>query len=116
MKKLHIDIETFSPVDLAKCGVYKYAEHALAAILLFAYSIDGGPVIVIDLMQGEKIPEEVLAALADDSVEKWHSMPLSRGCSSPTGSDGTIRNTSEVTVLTETQSAATLTRHRGDVP
>lgn len=71
MKKLHIDIETFSPVDLAKCGVYKYAEHALAAILLFAYSIDGGPVIVIDLMQGEKIPEEVLAALTNDSVEKW---------------------------------------------
>lgn len=71
MKKLHIDIETFSPVDLAKCGVYKYAEHALAAILLFAYSIDGAPVIVIDLMQGEKIPEEVLAALTDDSVEKW---------------------------------------------
>lgn len=71
MKKLHIDIETFSPVDLAKCGVYKYAEHALAAILLFAYSIDGCPVIVIDLMQGEKIPEEVLAALTDDSVEKW---------------------------------------------
>lgn len=71
MKKLHIDIETFSPVDLAKCGVYKYAEHALAAILLFAYSIDGGPVIVIDLMQGEKIPEEVLAALTDDLVEKW---------------------------------------------
>lgn len=71
MKKLHIDIETFSPVDLAKCGVYKYAEHILAAILLFAYSIDGGPVIVIDLMQGEKIPEEVLAALTDDSVEKW---------------------------------------------
>lgn len=71
MKKLHIDIETFSPVDLTKCGVYKYAEHALAAILLFAYSIDGGPVIVIDLMQGEKIPEEVLAALTNDSVEKW---------------------------------------------
>lgn len=71
MKKLHIDIETFSPVDLAKCGVYKYTEHILAAILLFAYSIDGGPVIVIDLMQGEKIPEEVLAALTDDSVEKW---------------------------------------------
>ena len=71
MKKLHIDIETFSPVDLAKCGVYKYAEHARAAILLFAYSIDGGPVIVIDLMQGEKIPDEVLAALTDDSVEKW---------------------------------------------
>lgn len=71
MKKLHIDIETFSPVDLAKCGVYKYAEHALAAILLFAYSIDSGPVIVIDLMRGDKIPEEVLAALTDDSVEKW---------------------------------------------
>lgn len=71
MKKLHIDIETFSPVDLAKCGVYKYAEHILAVILLFAYSIDGGPVIVIDLMQGEKIPKEVLVALTDDSVEKW---------------------------------------------
>lgn len=71
MKKLHIDIETFSPEDLPKCGVYRYAEHPLAEIILFAYSIDGGPVQVVDILMGGVIPDIVLAALTDDSVEKW---------------------------------------------
>ena len=71
MRNLEIDIETFSSVDLSKCGVYKYAEAADFEILLFGYSIDGGEVSVIDLAAGECIPPEVLDALTDDSVTKW---------------------------------------------
>lgn len=70
MKILHIDLETFSSVDI-KFGVYKYAESEDADILLFAVSIDGGSVIVYDLANGEVVPDEILAALADDSIIKW---------------------------------------------
>lgn len=71
MKKLSIDLETYSSVDLGKSGVYKYAESEDFEILLFAYSIDDEEVKVIDLANGEIIPEEILAALSDESVEKW---------------------------------------------
>ena len=71
MKTLSIDIETFSGVDLAKCGVYKYTEAPDFDILLFGYSIDGGPVQEVDLVCGEVIPSEVIAALTDNSVIKW---------------------------------------------
>ena len=71
MKNISIDIETFSDVDLNKCGVYKYAESPNFEILLFGYAIDGGEVEVIDLAQGEHIPQEVLDALTDDAVIKW---------------------------------------------
>lgn len=71
MKKLSIDLETYSSVDLGKSGVYKYAESEDFEILLFAYSIDDGEVKVIDLESGEIIPEEILSALSDESVEKW---------------------------------------------
>ena len=71
MKNISIDIETFSSVDLAKCGVYKYAESPDFQILLFGYSVDDGEVQVIDLTAGESIPEYVLAALTDDHVIKW---------------------------------------------
>ena len=71
MKTLSIDIETFSSVDLAKCGVYKYTEAPDFDILLFGYSADGGPVQEIDLACGEVIPPEVITALTDDSVTKW---------------------------------------------
>lgn len=71
MKTISIDIETYSDVNLAKCGVYKYAESPDFAILLFGYAVDGGPVRVIDLAQGETIPEEILEALTDDSITKW---------------------------------------------
>lgn len=70
MKILHIDLETFSSVDI-KFGVYKYAESEDADILLFAVSIDGGSIIVYDLANGEVVPDEILAALADDSIIKW---------------------------------------------
>ncbi|MFN2102323.1 DNA polymerase [Finegoldia dalianensis] len=71
MKKLSIDLETYSSVDLGKSGVYKYAESEDFEILLFAYSIDDGEVKVVDLASGEIIPEEILLALSDESVEKW---------------------------------------------
>ena len=71
MKNLSIDIETYSSADLAKCGVYKYAEAEDFEILLFGYSVDHGEVQVTDLAQGEKLPEEILDALTDDSVTKW---------------------------------------------
>lgn len=71
MKSLSLDLETYSDVNLAKCGVYKYAESPAFEILLFGYAVDGGPVQVIDLAQGETIPEEILDALTDDTVTKW---------------------------------------------
>lgn len=71
MKRISIDLETYSSVDLGKSGVYKYAESEDFDILLFAYSIDDGEVKVIDLASGEIIPEEILLALSDESIEKW---------------------------------------------
>ena len=71
IKYLSCDIETASDVDLGKCGVYKYASSPTFEILLFGYAVNGGPVTVIDLAQGEKIPEEILDALTDDSITKW---------------------------------------------
>lgn len=71
MKTLSIDIETYSSVNLAKAGLYKYAESPDFEILLFGYSADGAPVEVIDLASGEEIPSEVLSALTDDTVTKW---------------------------------------------
>ncbi|MDU5272524.1 MAG: DNA polymerase [Finegoldia magna] len=71
MKKISIDLETYSSVDLGKSGVYKYAESEDFEILLFAYSVDDKEVKVIDLASGEIIPEEILLALSDESIEKW---------------------------------------------
>ena len=71
MKNISIDIETFSDIDLNKCGVYKYAESPNFEILLFGYAVDGSKVQVIDLAQGEHIPQEIIDALTDDDVTKW---------------------------------------------
>ena len=71
MNALSLDLETFSSIDIGKCGVYKYAESPDFEILLFGYSVDGGEVHVIDLARGETIPQEVLDALTDDNVIKW---------------------------------------------
>lgn len=71
IKTLSLDLETYSSIDLAKCGVYKYAESPDFEILLFAYSVNECPVQVVDVACGEEVPEEILAALTDDSVEKW---------------------------------------------
>ncbi|WP_246979773.1 DNA polymerase [Gardnerella vaginalis] len=71
MKNLSVDLETFSSVNLGKCGVYKYAESEDFEILLFGYSVDGSEVQVVDLAQGETIPDTVLSALTDETVTKW---------------------------------------------
>ena len=71
MRQLSIDIETYSSVDLAKSGVYRYCESPDFEILLFGYSMDGGEVQVIDLLAGESLPPEILDALTDDIVQKW---------------------------------------------
>ena len=67
---LEADIESFSDVDLIKCGVYAYADSPAFEILLFAYSFDGGETQIIDLAQGEKLPAEVEEAIFDVSVTK----------------------------------------------
>lgn len=91
MKTLSIDIETYSDIPLQKTGVYRYSESPNFEILLFGYSIDSGPVQVVDLACGEHIPKEVLAALEDDSVTKWafnaafERVCLSRYLGYPTG-------------------------------
>lgn len=91
MKTLSIDIETYSDVQLLKTGVYRYCESNNFEILLFAYSIDSQPVQVVDLACGETIPEEIIAALEDDTIIKWafnaafERICLSRFLGYPTG-------------------------------
>lgn len=70
MRRLNIDIETYSSVDLTKSGLYKYAEADDFEILLFAYSIDGGQEVVVDIKNGEAIPADVIQLLLDDTTEK----------------------------------------------
>ena len=71
MKSIGMDLETFSSVDLSKCGVYRYASSPDFEILLFGFSVDGGEVRVVDLACGEEIPADIVEALSDDSVIKW---------------------------------------------
>ena len=68
---LSLDLETYSDVDLNKCGVYKYAESPAFEILLFGVSVNGGEVQVYDLARGEEVPMEIIEALTDESVTKW---------------------------------------------
>ena len=70
MKKLMMDLETKSDIDIAKSGVYRYADSPYFDILLFAYSVDDNPVQVVDLASGERLPEEILNALTDDRIQK----------------------------------------------
>ena len=71
MHSLFIDIETFSSTNLAKSGVYRYCEADDFEVLLFGYSVDGGPVNVIDLSGGKELPQRLRDALLDDSITKW---------------------------------------------
>ena len=70
MKKLMMDIESKSNIDLAKAGVYRYVDSPYFDLLLFAYSVDDNPVQVVDLASGERLPEEILNALTDDRIQK----------------------------------------------
>ena len=71
IRKLSIDLETYSPEDLKKCGVYRYSESPEFAILLFGVSVNDSPVTVYDIASDEEPPDEILEALTDNSVEKW---------------------------------------------
>lgn len=70
MRTLSIDLETFSSVDIGKAGLYKYVQSNDFEILLFAYSFDDEPVKVIDLAQGEQLPQELITALSDKNTIK----------------------------------------------
>ena len=91
MKTLSIDIETYSSVNLARSGVYRYAASPDFEILLFGYSVDGAPVQVVDLARGEKLSPDILEALTDPTVTKWafnaqfERVCLSRYLGYPTG-------------------------------
>ena len=71
IQTISIDLETYSDVDIKKCGVYKYADSEAFEILLFSYSINGSDVEVIDLASGEKLPEWLINAIVSDDVIKW---------------------------------------------
>ena len=94
MKTISIDIETYSSTNLQKSGAYKYAESADFEILLFSYSVDKGPVQVVDLAMGDKIPEAILTALKNEKVAKWafnasfERVCLSRYLREPLNPDG----------------------------
>ncbi len=70
MKTLGIDIETYSEVDLTKCGVYAYTAHTSFEILLFAYAYDDNEIQLVDLANGEQIPEQVIKDIMDDNIIK----------------------------------------------
>lgn len=70
IKTLSIDLETFSDIDLSKCGVYRYVESPAFEILLFGVSVNGGDVVVYDLAQGDKIPTEILG-ISDNTVRSF---------------------------------------------
>lgn len=91
MKTLSIDLETYSDADISKTGVYRYCESPEFEILLFAYSMDGAPVQLVDLANGERVPDEVLNALTDPAIIKWafnasfERICLSHGLGMPSG-------------------------------
>lgn len=81
MKTLHIDLETYSSIDLNSCGVYKYVESEDFEILLFAYAIDDQPVRVIDLVSGDIIPLPIQVLIRDPSIIKCaHNAAFERLC------------------------------------
>ncbi|GHU68084.1 DNA polymerase [Clostridia bacterium] len=81
MTSLFIDTETFSSVELKKSGVYRYVESPDFEILLVGYSVDGGPIRVADLAQGEEMPDEVVNGIRDENVTKWaHNAQFERIC------------------------------------
>lgn len=78
---LHIDLETYSDIDIGKCGAYRYVDSPNFEILLLAYAYDDEPVTVIDLAQGEQIPKDVLEDIADDrAIKVAHNAAFERVC------------------------------------
>lgn len=80
-QKLHIDVETYSSIDITKSGAYKYCESIDFEILILCYAFDKGPIKTIDLLQGETIPQSFLDALIDPEIEKHaHNANFERNC------------------------------------
>ncbi len=92
MESLLMDIETFSPVDIRKAGVYRYAEQQGFEVLLFTASVDWGPPVTYDLCSGETLPPEIVSALSDPGVKKYaYNAAFERVClSSHLKGDGTF--------------------------
>lgn len=87
-KKLHVDIETFSSIDIKSSGHYKYLESPDFEILMVAYAFDNDPIEIIDLAQGESLPAEFIQALQDPTVEKWaHNATFERNAFKKIGYD-----------------------------
>ena len=79
--QLSIDLETFSSVSIRDSGAWKYIRSPDFEILLFAYSLDGGPVQVIDLACGEAVPEWLVNALTDPTyIKRAYNAPFEFGC------------------------------------
>jgi len=70
MTTLRIDLETYSDVDLKKCGVHKYVESDNFEVMLFGFKWGTGQACVIDLAQGQALPEHIVAALDDPTITK----------------------------------------------
>lgn len=88
MDHLHIDIETYSSVDIRYAGAYKYAESLDFEILMIAYAFNDEPVRIIDLAQGEQMPQRVVEALFDPKVLKIaHNAAFERTCFKAVGMD-----------------------------
>lgn len=81
MRTLHIDLETYSDIDITKAGLYKYVQSPAFEILLFAYSYDYEPVRIIDLAAGEKIPLQIIQDLGNPDVKKMaHNAAFEINC------------------------------------
>ena len=86
MLTVHLDIETYCDISLPDVGVYKYASHPSFKILLLAYAIDDGPVEIIDLEHGEKLPDTLVDMLNDTDITKAaHNAQFERVCLSCAG-------------------------------
>lgn len=91
MKYLSIDLETYSPLNLSKTGVYPYSAHPDFQILLFGYAIDEQPVQVVDLASGEKLPNEILVALVNPGWSSGRSTHPSNASASHLGYTATTQ-------------------------
>lgn len=80
-ERLHIDIETYSSVDIKKSGVYKYCRSIDFEILLVAYSFDDNAIQIIDIAGGEELPQEFIEALHNTDIKKLaHNAAFERQC------------------------------------
>ena len=81
MHHLSIDLETYSSVPIGKAGAQKYIASPDFEILLFAYSLDGSPVVCVDFAQGEMLPQEIANALTSpDYIKHAYNAPFEWGC------------------------------------